>query len=76
MPEPSSSAADPIGEGRTVQGVALASIYLRLGIQRQMIGVFGDDHMARSISVGSRLDDVRWRRGLHDRALTTPAGLF
>jgi hypothetical protein len=44
-PQQEGGTADPIGQGRAIQVEALAGINLRLSIQRQVIGIFGDEHL-------------------------------
>jgi hypothetical protein len=44
-PEQPGGAANPIGQGRAVQRDALAGIDLGLPVKRQVIGVFGDQHL-------------------------------
>ena len=44
-PQYEGGAADPVGQCRAVQGDALPGVDLSLAIERQMIGVFGDEHM-------------------------------
>ena len=36
---------DPIGQGRAIQVEALAGVNLSLPIQRQMVGIFGDEYL-------------------------------
>jgi hypothetical protein len=36
---------NPVGQGRAIQVEALARVNLSLPIQRQMVGIFGDEHL-------------------------------
>ncbi len=71
-PEQEGGAPDPVGQRRAVEADALAGEDLRLSIERQVVGVFGDEHL-RDESVGRQaaLDQPRRCRGLHD---CVPAG--
>jgi hypothetical protein len=55
----------------------LPRIDLRLSVQRQVIGVFGHEHL-RYARLGrqSALDQSRRRCCLHHHALACPAGIF
>jgi hypothetical protein len=75
-PQHEGSAADPIGQGRAVKVEALAGINLRLPVQRQVIGIFGHEHLRdRRLGWQSALDQPRrcWR--LHHHVLASPAGV-
>jgi hypothetical protein len=42
-----------------------------------MVGVFGHQNLGdRSLGRQAALDQSRWRRGLHDTVLASPAGIF
>jgi hypothetical protein len=45
---------DPVGECRAGKSNALARIDRRLSIKRQMVGIFGDQHMREEASAGTR----------------------
>jgi hypothetical protein len=50
---------------------------LRLAIERQVVGVFGDQHMGdRRLGRQAALDQSRRRSGLHDDVLAGAAGVF
>src|SRR6516164_3058633 len=51
-PQMERGAPDPVGERRAVETKALALVDLRLAIERQMVSVFGDEHVATMASVG------------------------
>ena len=71
------SASDPIGESRAVKAEALALVNLRLAIERQMVGVFGDEHVGDGrLGRQAALDQPRRRRRLDDDVLASPAGVF
>lgn len=60
----------PVGECRAVEQDVLAGVDLRLPIQRQVIGVFGRQHLRDQCFGGdSTLDNAGWRRSLHNGAL-------
>jgi hypothetical protein len=76
-PQDKSGAADPIGQGRTIQVEALPGIDLRLPIQRQVIGIFGHEHLRdRRLGRQSAFDQPRRRWRLHHHVLARPAGIF
>ena len=50
-PEEEGGAPDPVGQRRAVEADALAGKDLRLPVERQVVGVFGDEHL-RDESVG------------------------
>ena len=71
------SASDPVGEGRAVEANALARVDLRLAIERQMIGVLGDEHVRdRRLGRQAALDQPRRGRRLDDDVLAGAAGVF
>ena len=47
-PQVEGGASDPICECRAIKMDTLAFVNLRLAIERQMIGIFGDEHMGHS----------------------------
>jgi len=47
-PQQEGGAADPVGQGRAVEGDALTGIDLRLPIERTVIGMFRDEHLGMS----------------------------
>jgi hypothetical protein len=56
---------------------ALPRIDLRLPLERQVIGVFGYEHLGhRRFGGQSTLDKSRRRECLHHHVLTSPAGIF
>ena len=70
-------AADPIGERRAVEMDALPGIDLRLAIERQMIGIFGDEHLGhRGLGRQSAFDQPAWGRRLYHHVLAGSAGIF
>ena len=76
-PQQEGGAADPVGQGRAIELDALARIDLRLPIERQMIGVLGDQHLRdRRLGRQAALDQPRRRGRLHDNVLAGPAGVF
>ena len=65
-PQQPGGAADPIGQCRAIEHDALPRIDLGLPIQRQMIGVFGDENLRhRRLGRQSALDQPRRRGRLH-----------
>ena len=67
---------NPVRQGGSVELDALPGIYLRLPVQRQMIGVLGNQHLCdQSFGWDASLDDLHWHRGLHDRALAQTAAV-
>jgi hypothetical protein len=72
-----SGPSDPVGERRAVKPHALTRVDLRLAVERQMIGVFGNQHLRhRRIGRQAALDEARrgWR--LDDDVLAAAAGVF
>lgn len=68
--------ANPVGQCGTIKLDALAGVDLGLPVQRQVIGVLGDQHLGdQRFGRNAALDDPRWRRGLHHRALAGPAAV-
>ena len=76
-PQMPGGTTDPIGERRTIKHDPLPRVDLRLPIQRQVIGVFGDQHM-RDGCFGRQaaFNQTRRRGGLRDRALASATGVF
>ena len=68
---------DPVGKRRTVEVDPLPGVDLRLTIERQMIGVFGNEHM-RDGRFGRQaaLDQTRRSRRLRDAFLAGAASVF
>ena len=57
--------ADPVGQRRAVEVEPLALEDLALAIERQMVGVFGDQHMRQQAGAGTAaLDRAGWQGGL------------
>ena len=76
-PQMEGGASDPVGESRAVEAEALALVNLRLAIERQMIGVFGDEHVGDGrLGRQAALDQPRRRRRLDDDVLAGAAGVF
>ena len=76
-PQQEGGAADPVGQGRAIEVDALPGVDLGLAIERQMIGVFGDQHLGdRRLGRQAALDQPRRRRRLHHHVLASPAGVF
>lgn len=60
-------AADPVGEGRSVEIDPLTLEDLALAIERQVISVLRHQHMGQQAWTGSTtLDRARWQRRLDD----------
>ena len=76
-PEREGGAAHPVGQGGAVEGDALASVNLRLAIERYVVGIFGDQHMCdQRLGRDAVLDQPLGRRGLRHFASTGTAGVF
>jgi len=76
-PQQERRAPHPVGQGRTVEGDALAGIDLRLSVQGKMIGELRDQHLGDGRLGGQpALDQARWRRRLHDHVRASAAGVF
>ena len=68
--------ANPVSKGGTIELDALPSVDLRLSVQRQVIGILGDQHLRDERFGGNAaLNDPRWRRGLNNRALAGAAAV-
>ena len=73
-PQMERSAPDPVGERRSVEAEALALVNLRLAVERQMVGVFGHEHMSdHRLGRQAATDQPRRRRRLDDAALAGAA---
>jgi hypothetical protein len=58
---------DPVRQRGAIQLDALASVNLRLPVQRQMIGIFGHQNLSDGgLGRQSALDQPGWGRRLHD----------
>ena len=69
--------SDPVGERRAVEANALTRVDLRLAIERQVIGVFGNQHVRhRRLGRQAALDEARRGRRLDDDVLAAAAGVF
>lgn len=67
----------PIREGRAIRGHALARIDLRLAVERQMVGVFGDQYLGdRCLSRHAAFDQTGRRRRLQHDLLATAASVL
>ena len=76
-PQEPGGAADPVGQRRAIEIDALPGVDLGLAIERQVIGVFGDQHLGdRRLGRQAALDQPRRRGRLHDNVLASPAGIF
>ena len=74
--QPPAGAAHPGAQGGTIQRHTLAGEDLRLAIQRQMVGVFVDQHMRQQRLGGhAAVDRTLRRRRLHDRLLAGSAAI-
>ena len=70
-------AAGPVGQGRAVQIDPLAGVDLSLAVERQVIGVLGDDDMGHGrLGRQPALDQPRRRRRLHHAVLAGPTGVL
>jgi hypothetical protein len=67
----------PVSQGGAVEPETLTGVDLRLPVEREVIGVFGDEDL-RDRAVGGQpaLDQPRRRGGLHDPILTGAAGVL
>jgi hypothetical protein len=75
-PELSGGAADPVRQGRAIELDALASVDLALPIERQVVGILGDQDMGNQGFRGQpALDQPRRRGRLDHRALAGPAAI-
>lgn len=74
--QPSGSPSDPVGERRAVELDVLTSEDLRLPIERQVIGILGDNDVRDERGGGHAAgDDTRHRGRLDDNALAGPAAI-
>ena len=70
-------AADPVGKCRAVEVYTLALVDLRLSVERQVIGVFGDQHLGDGrFSRNATFDQPRGSCRLDDDFLAGPACIF
>ena len=70
-------AADPVGERGAIEIDALPGADLRLAIERQVVGIFGDQNLGdRRLGRQAALDQPRGRGSLHDNVLAGAAGVF
>ena len=76
-PQQESRPPDPIGQGGAIERKALSGEDLRLPVQRQVVGVFGDEHLRHGRIRRQPALDQPCRRGrLHDDVLAGTAGVF
>ena len=76
-PQMPGGAANPVGERRTVERDALPGVDLRLTIERQMVCIFGDQHMGDGrLRRQTTFDQSRRGRRLDDGALAGAAGVL
>jgi hypothetical protein len=67
----------PVRQRRTIELNALAGVNLRLPIERQVIGIFGDQDLGDGgLGRQSALDQPGRGRRLHDTVLASTAGVF
>lgn len=67
----------PVRQRRTIQLNALAGVNLRLPIERQVIGIFGDKNLGDGgFGRQSALDQPGRGRRLHNTVLASTAGVF
>ena len=67
-------AANPVRQRRAVQIDTLTGEDLRLPVKRQMVSVFGDEHVPdRCLRWNTASDQPRWRRSLDYDLLARPA---
>ena len=70
-------ATDPVRERRAVELDALAGVDLALAVERQVVGVFADQHMGdERLRRQPALDQPRRCRRLEHRALAGTAAIF
>ncbi len=71
------SAPDPVSERGAIEANALALVNLRLAVERQVIGIFGDEHVRdRCFRRQADFDQPRRGRRLDDDVLACAAGVF
>jgi hypothetical protein len=76
-PQVEGGAADPVGERRAIELDSLTLVDLRLAIERQVVGVFGDQHMGdRRLGRQAALDQPRRRWGLDHHVLAGATGVL
>lgn len=67
----------PVRQGRTIELNALAGVNLRLPVERQVIGIFGDQDLGdRGLGRQSALDQPGRGRRLYDPIFAGPAGVL
>ena len=75
--QPPSCPADPVGQGRAVEGDAEPGVYLRLTVERQVITEFADDDVSQQRLGGHAAGDrTLGRRRLDHAFFTRSAGVF
>lgn len=68
---------DPVGECRTVEIDPLSLVDLRLPVERQVIGIFGDQYLGDGrLGRNAAFDQPCGSRSLDDDFLTGAAGIF
>jgi hypothetical protein len=76
-PQMEGGAANPVGQRRTVEIDSLAGVDLRLPVERQMIGVFGDEDLRHGrLGWNAALDQSRRRGRLNHDFLAGATGVF
>ncbi len=74
--QPPCRTSRPVGQRRAVEFDALARVDLRLPVQRQMVGIFGHQHVRDKRLAGqATVDDVGRCRRLYERCLAAPAAI-
>jgi hypothetical protein len=70
-------AAHPVSKGRTIEIDALPGVDLGLAVERQVVGVFGDQHLSDGrLGRKAAFDQPRRCRRLNHDVLTRPTGVF
>ena len=76
-PQMERSASDPVGERRAIEANSLALVDVGLAVERQVIGIFGDEHVRdRCFRRQAAFDQPRRGRRLDDDVLGVAAGVF
>jgi hypothetical protein len=76
-PQHKGGTADPIGQRRAIQRDALPCVNLGLPVERQVIGVLGDEDMRhRRLGRQPALDQSRRRGSLYHHFLASPTGIL
>jgi hypothetical protein len=74
--QPPAGASDPVAQRGTIQIDALACEYLRLTIQRKVVGIFVDQNVGQQSFGRHAAVDRPFRRGrLHDAAVAGPTAI-